>query len=619
MGNFTQSIRRVFENAGKSFVTFPAVMVNALLFTLVSIVRTAMDWQDQLPYNFLFNSLQSALALGAIFSLAAITYAHSRLNTKKAFTAANLLGLVVPAAAFLLLYYFGGAMAESYYPGEVVYMAMTGIASARVGVAIFLSLLAFLLLAGKTEQGLDFSGAVFMTLKAFFLALIYGLVIMGGASGVFAAIKALLYTGLTTKVFGYVGAISAFIGFSIFVGYFPDFHKGAQDEHRAAAQKQPRFITVLFEFILVPIMLALTVVLVLWAGRTILGGMNTRFLSLYGIAASYAIGGLLLHILVTHNDSKLANFYKKVFPFAVLFILLFEAWALVIQLNKYGMKTTEYVFIVIWLVAFISAVLLILKKDKAHPWIVYVTSALAVIAVLPFIGFNELPYNQQVGRLERLLTAENMLQGDKIVPAATEPSLSTREGITDAVDFLIYQENNPPAWLDKTSLKMDSFRTTFGFDRVFPDQGPDVNGEYQFTMLNLPPMAIDVSGYQWELTSLQAAEKYLDTIRFTGKKGEYAISWNSNQSSGLPVIEIKLNGQSIVKDDLKAYMDKVQQKYPLGNQEIPSASLEDMTHRIEVPEISLILIFNRIEINSNSNMGEIYYGVSPQAIYLNEK
>ena len=53
--------------------------------------------------------------------------------------------------------------------------------------------------------------------------------------------------------------------------------------------------------------------------------------------------------------------------------------------------------------------------------------------------------------------------------------------------------------------------------------------------------------------------------------------------------------------------------------EIPSASLEDMTHRIEVPEISLILIFNRIEINSNSNMGEIYYGVSPQAIYLNEK
>ncbi len=619
MGNFTQSIRRVFENAGKSFVTFPAVMVNALLFTLVSIVRTAMDWQDQLPYNFLFNSLQAALALGAIFSLAAITYAHSRLNSKKAFTGANLLGMLVPAAAFLLVYSFGGTMSESFYPGEVVYMAMTRIVSARVGVAIFLSLLAFLLLAGKTEKELDFSGAVFMTLKAFFLALIYGLVIMGGASGVFGAIKALLYTELTTKVFGYIGAISAFIGFSIFVGYFPDFHKGAQDEHRAAAQKQPRFITVLFEYILVPIMLALTIVLVLWAGRTILGGMNTRFLSLYGIAASYAIGGLLLHILVTHNDSKLALFYKKVFPFAVLFILLFEAWALVIQLNRYGMKTSEYVFIIIWIIALASAVLLILKKHRAHPWIVYVTSALAFIAVLPLIGFSDLPYNQQVSRLEKLLTAENMLQEDKIVPAKAQPSQSTREGIADAVDFLIYQENNPPAWLDKKSLKLDSFRTTFGFDRVFPNQGPDVDGENLYTRLNLPPMAMDVSGYQWELTSLQAAEKYLDTIRFTGKKGDYAISWNSNQPSGLPVIEITLNGESVLKDDLKAYMETVKQKYPLGNKEIPSATLEDMTYRIEVPQISLILIFNYIEISANPDTGELYYGVGPLAVYLNEK
>lgn len=621
MGTFAQSVQKILKNAGKSFLAFPVVMLSAALFTIVSIIRTAMDYPFQEPYNFLFNTMQFALALGAIAGLAAITYAQSRIKTRRSFWMANLLGLIAAVAAFLLLYFAGGYTPEKSYYQDVVYKSISMIASVRVTVAIFLSLLAFVLFAArKKEDRLNFSGAVFMTLKAFFIALIYGLVIMGGASGVFGAIKALLYTDLTSKVFGYVGALSGFFGFAIFVGYFPDFRKDGEDEQRVAAQKQPRFIEILLEYILVPIMLALTVVLVLWAIRTITGGMETQFINLYSIAASYAIGGLLLHILVTHNQSGLAKFYRRAFPFAALFMLLFEAWALITSLREHGLKTTEYVFIIIGLVTFISAIMLIIKQERAHPWIVYVVSVLAVVAVLPVIGFHALPYSQQVNRLERILMTQDMLQNNKIVPAKTEPSLAVREDITEAVDFLIYEESRQtPAWLDTSSIQQGSFKSIFGFERVFPNQDPAQKDDFQYTMLNLEPQAIDVSAYQWELTALQTAEKYNEKIVFTGLKGEYTISWTSTPPSDLPNIEVLLNNKSIIKGDLSQYMESLIQKYPLGSSENPPANLTDMTYRIESEDLELILVFNQIRISSRANSGERYYGVSLQAIYLNEK
>lgn len=159
MGTFAQSVQKILKNAGKSFLAFPVVMLSAALFTIVSIIRTAMDYPFQEPYNFLFNTMQFALALGAIAGLAAITYAQSRIKTRRSFWMANLLGLIAAVAAFLLLYFAGGYTPEKSYYQDVVYKSISMIASVRVTVAIFLSLLAFVLFAArKKEDRLNFPG-----------------------------------------------------------------------------------------------------------------------------------------------------------------------------------------------------------------------------------------------------------------------------------------------------------------------------------------------------------------------------------------------------------------------------------------------------------------------------
>lgn len=390
---FTRSILQVFKGAVKAFQTFPATIACALAFAIVTMIRIQLDWPQQEAHNFLFNCLHWALALGAIFSLAAITAAKSRFNQARAFLLANLLGVAAAAATFLALYLYGGTDPSQ---GESRFAVVSGLAAARVSAAILVSFMAFIILAGYPKGQSDFSRSFFMTHKAFFIALIYGLVIEGGTSGVAGAIQALLYQGMSSKVYMHLGTLSGFLAFTIFVGYFPDFRKGQHDEHREVAQKQPRFFEILFEYILIPIVLALTAVLLIWAGKTILSGMGSSFMRISGIATAYTIGGIWLHILVTHYETGLAKFYRRIYPLAALVILAFEAWALLIQLQRSGLKMPDYYFIVIWIGALASAVLLLILKAKAHPAIAALICALAVFSVLPVVGYQALPVTAQV-------------------------------------------------------------------------------------------------------------------------------------------------------------------------------------------------------------------------------
>jgi hypothetical protein len=293
MNKWKQSILKIAKDSGEAFQTFPATMICAVAFALVTIVRIQLDWPQQEPYNFLFNCLHWSFALGAIVSLALITAVQSRINTKKAFLYANIAGLAAVAATFVGLYYFGAG--DPILTGAR-YLVVSNIAAARVTAVMVVSLLAFIVLAGQPKEQSDFAKSFFMTHKAFFIALIYGGVILAGTTGVAGAVEALLYNDMSSKVYMYISTLVGLVAFTIFVGYFPDFHKGEADEHRETAQKQPRFIEILLGSILVPIVLALTVVLLIWAVKTIAGGQDAAFYRLYRIAAAYTLGGIWLHI-----------------------------------------------------------------------------------------------------------------------------------------------------------------------------------------------------------------------------------------------------------------------------------------------------------------------------------
>ncbi len=638
MNIIIRSINKSLTGGIQAFKTFPVAIGSALAFAIVTMIRIQLEWPQQEPYNFLFNCLHWSFALGAIFSLMLITGAQSRYNNKKAFLVANVLGIAAIGITFVLLYLFGGTDPTLM---ESRFATISVLSIARVTMVMLVSYLVFVIFAGAQDENAilsetrvseaggkeikleyDFAKSFFMTHKAFFIAVIYGVVMMTGASGVAGAVQALIYNDMSGKVYMYIGTVVGFLVFTLYVGYFPDFRKGAVDEHREVAQKQPRFVEILFGYIMVPIVLALTVVLFIWAGRTVMGGTGAEFFRLSSIAAAYTIGGIWLHIMVTHHESGVAKFYRRVYPVAALVILVFEAWALISQLGKSGLKTAEYNFILIWIVALAGAILLLLLKNKAHPWIVAITCSLAIISVLPIIGYQALPVTAQVNRLETLLVSEEMLVDDQLIAAATEPTLEVRESITDAVDYLAYTESSKlPAWFDIALRDSLTFKKTFGFDKVFPKEddngGPtDVLG----TSLYLGAQAIDIGDYRWAFNPQEQYGEGQNFITVDGEKGTYKIYWTTTSKDGIPVLEIQLNDQVIINKDMNDFIDVITKKFPPGKiSGSNQAEFEDMSLQLESDEVKVLLVFNNVEINIDPKNDAINYFINLNSLYMVEK
>jgi len=622
MNAFTRSISKVFEGAIGTFKTFPASILSAVGFAVVTMIRIQLDWPEQEAYNFLFNCLHLAFAVGAIFSLAAITAAKVKFNTAKAFLTANLLGAVSIVVAFLLLYFFGGSAPDRF---ANMIVRVSGLAAARVTVVMAVSLLSFIVLAAQPKEQSDFSRAFLMTHKAFFIALIYGAVIMAGTSGVAGAIQALLYRQMSSKVYQYIGTLVGFLTYTIFVGYFPDFRKGIVDERRENLQKQPRFIEVLFEFIMIPIALALTVVLLIWTGKTLVEGQGASFMRLSGIAASYAVGGIWLHVMVTHNTSNLAKFYRRYYPFAALLILAFEAWALIVQLNQYGMKMVEYSFLLIWIVAVAAVVLLILKKDRSHVLIVLLVCATAVVSVMPLVGYHSLPVRAQISRLERLLVTENILQGEQLVPVTAEPERSVREAITDSVTFLAYAESAKlPGWFNDQLGQPASFKDQLGFEQIWPEP-EDYFGEGPQEIMNVNLMlangAFEIDDYRWAIKLQNYEGKFPNsaTTIVEGDRGTYKINWITDPMSGMPSLQISLNDQVILEENMRAYFDRISESYDLGQRNYNEATLEEMSHKLETPEIEVLLVFSNVDFSVNVKEDQMRYWINLDMMYMKEK
>ncbi len=554
MENLAQSVSKIFKNAIKAFERYPITIVNALAFSIVTIVRIHLDWPAQEPYNFLFNCLHLSFALGAILGLTTITISKNMYNNKKSFIVANLFVLSATIITFLSLYFFNGIYPEL---SANRYKVVSTIAAARVSAIIFISFLLFIIAAGYPKEQSDFSKSLFMTHKSFFIASIYGSIMAAGASGVAGAIRTLLYKEMSSNVYGYIGTLSGFLAFTIFVGYFPKFGKDVVDEQREIAQRQPRFIEVLFEYILTPVMLALTLVLILWAGKTIISGMKVSFVMLYSIASSYAIGGIWLYMMVTHLETGLVKAYKNIYPIVALLILFFEAWALVIQIQKYGVKTTEYLFILLWLIALVSAILLIFKKEESYHYIVGIVCALTLLSVTPYIGYNVLPVKLQINRLQDILVEEGMFKDGKIVPATKMPEKNTRELITDAVIYLAYTEDEKlPDWFDKNLREVENFEKSLGFEQIFPqDEDFIVDDNYSNLSLFLRPGVIDISSYDWALNMEDYSGEEGKAVKIDGDRGEYKIYWRVNSPNGIPSLKVLLNGETIIEENLNKYLD----------------------------------------------------------------
>lgn len=608
MDSLKRAINKVFKGAAKSFDRFPAAVGSGMVISIIAIIRITMGWELEKPYNFLFDSLQISFVLGAVFSMAMVALDEIKAHREKSFfMITNISGLLLAGLSFLLLYFFGGNL------GEAQLMYLTSIGLARVSAAIFISAVAYLYIISESKAVNGFSHGFFITHKAFVVSGIYGLAIMIGVSGVLGAFGALIYQNMDYRVYQYLGVVVGFLTYIIFLGYFPSFKEMESDTEMEKMKEQPSFIVVLLDYILIPIMIALTAVLLVWSGKVLLQGSEYSFNGLSGIASSYVISGIWLHIMVANHETKIAEFYKRSYAFAGLLILAFKAWALFVQIKEFGLKTPEYSFLMVWIFALISLVLLILLEHRAYPRIAITAAVIAFIWVLPVVGYQDLTFNSQVKNLEKTLINEEILVGDQIIAKEGDLGVEIRSQITESVDYISYSEKvNKPSWFSKNLNDGKTFKDTFGFEKTYGAYPGDK--EHSSNHFRLEADLIDVSDYDLSV-NINVNENTDQTREFKGEAGNYEIMISS-ESMGVPKIAVWLDKVIIIEEDMNQYLSDLVSKYPAEGYEEFSLPLEEMSLMIEKEELSLFIVANNIDAYYNTETSQRDYYVNFHGIYI---
>jgi hypothetical protein len=87
----------------------------------------------------------------------------------------------------------------------------------------------------------------------------------------------------------------------------------------------------------------------------------------------------------------------------------------------------------------------------------------------------------------------------------------------------------------------------------------------------------------------------------------------------MPTLRIELDDRVILEQDMRAYIDRITAVYPPGQAGVPEAAIEEMSLRLEAPEVDVLLVFSNVDIYVDPRQDVINYWLNLSALYLKEK
>ncbi len=574
----------------------------------------------------LFYSFQWTFAFGAFLNMALCVIAKRTATKPVPFIIANTAAFLVSAGAFFAIYFSSGLV----IPSDTI---------SRIIAGIGISFLVFLFVPTLGSKKIQYNQMIFMTVKSFFITVVYSLVIMLGFFFVAFAVQSLLYKDMSGNVYSYIAILSALFGYVFFLGYFPEFKKEKEiteteikteiekgtDERLEKALKQPRFAEILFQNIMIPILAALTLVLFIWAVQIVITRSWPEYNQTIAIFTTYSLVGIFLYFIVSSYNTLLVRLYKRIIPITTLVFLAFEAYPIISRISRYGMKPAEYGIVLLWLFAAVTSVLFLILPIVRNRIPSYVAIALIAVFVMPGIGASDLSFSMQAKRLENLLVRNEMLADGKIVAGSDVPSMD-RQDITDATNYLFDQENRTaPDWVSTSLPNIYDFATVYGFAQEYYDgnkQGPANQTEYLYLHSEYTPVPLEDYQYYVSRNTLENSKNV--SIKTT--KGLYDLSWDyalADVKKGIatPNLTVKFKGKQVLSTDLSDYESRLTAKYPLNSVNSGKGELavpvEDMIFVIKGEAVQVKLVFQTVTITKDST-GKLTFNFGVEGVYFKE-
>ena len=444
-----------------------------------------------------FGAIEIVLTTGIILSTGSqLVYERFFRNENKKNMRWFLYGGVI---ALMVLYYTYFTVTQSMVDNYWTFYSIPGIR----GMIIYFIVTILLIWIPSINSTPKFSSSFLAVFKGWFASLFFSIVLYLGIIATLFLFETLFFT-IEMDWFSYVTILiySLFLPV-VFLTFIPDYQTTLQketgDSPADEATKMPKFLHHLITYILIPIMAIYTVLLVMYILTNLSNGFFEENL-LEPLLLTYAINGWILLILADRIKNNLAQWFSKIFPILLIFVLVFQMISTYKQIQEVGVTHGRYFILLFGVGTIISALWYILKEPRllVLPVVAIISG---IIALVPSIDAVGLSVRSQVDRVETLLEENNMLvNGEEVVP---NPDISKEDEkkLKDSIGYLkgINALNQLP-WLSETDY--DQVEELLGFtpdslyEQFFPSNESNI---YNVNLMDQNNFSLSVARYDFML------------------------------------------------------------------------------------------------------------------------
>lgn len=573
-----QIFTRLKERGTLVFRRFPLAILFLALATLFTMLSIQMD-QDTFT--------REAVASG----LAALLFAIGHLSVEGFLAKRKHTDIPLYGTLFMLssLYYRYLIQTELF---------VNQISSIRTLVLYFILAVTFIAIP-TIKSSYTFSDTLVAFIRAVFSSLLIAVVFYIGVAAILGTFST-LFTPLGFEWFGHAAAfIFIFFAPVFFLSGIPFFIEGKATDKDDAAIVQPTLLSILVDFIIVPLLLVFSVLLIAYIGINITGEFWLDNL-IEPMLISYVSVGFTTLFLTEHSTKAWVKLFNRYFPYLLLVIAVFQSISSSLKSFELGLTHGRY-FVLLFGVFAISGVVIYAFFRSYKKVIPFLLVSLGVISILPLIDAVSIGIASQARQVNTVVGQEQ-LDDEGIIRSDNEFNHEDMVQLSYSLNYL-EQANalDRIDWLPENFNYYNQFQQVFGFDPYYY-ANYDADGFIQ------DPSARDYAYVELDETTpfaLPVTES--DDIVF------FSTSWLDDSTDGHTIelnqpdtelivtshkdvlaIEIVESGDVLMNYDLTFLKEEV---YTLSETS-QTLTLEELSFSEENEEVEITIIVNRFETDS---------------------
>jgi hypothetical protein len=594
MGRISKFIEKTLLNFKSTVVRFPTAVIFALLITVLISLQVENKFPDS-------REILIRLAVAASFGVF--------LSTAIQFTIETFSKLIKYK---WLLHILGIIISFLYYLTMTSPGSGRGYMMVRILVVCF-ALLAYYIWIPSWNKNTVFPQNALVHFKSFFVSVLYSLVLAIGLLAIYAAIDLLLVDldgDIPSHIFNIMGT---FFFPLYYLSLLPDF---SSDDAKMILKKEkasiyPQFLQILVSYIIIPLITVFTAVLVVYAVKILV----TRIWpvgELGPMILTYSAVGLFVYVLCGKLDNNFAMFYKRIFPFVLIPLVVLQLYSVFIRVNAYGITESRYYVILFGIYSILCSLILIISKGSKISFIALLAAIFALLSITPQIDAFTISRNSQANRVLGYLEKNSMLSGDKIIPSSNIPDEDKAE-LTDIMNYLYRMDHTQHfPWLPEDYNHYEDFRNIFGFEPYYRSYIPSQEFIYRHLALD-PQYPFDISGFSTMLrvsfSGWYSDSEYIqDTFKttFNLNNDEYALFINNQDPSDIIFIILDEGGEEVAAVHIKDLLKKLSDLDDLQAKGLLPPS--DLSFDVQGENIVVRVLFNNIGFRQETDgeFSEIY-------------